>query len=286
MTSSRLKSKRARKGWTPGGPEPAGDRGDPTLRPEQGETLDRLCGNWRIFQLERGHRFSQDDILTAWLAVRCAEGSRLEVRRILDLGTGIGTVGMILAWKYTGATLLGVEVQTVSASLARRSIRYNGIEDRAEIRLGDLRDPDVVTEGPVFDLVTGSPPYIPEGRGVVSRKAQCGPSRFEMHGGVEDYCRAAAGVLADHGLFTVVHDSRQRDRVEAAGTAAGLGIVKEVAVIPREGKDPLFSLFAMRKESTDPGHGERREMVIRDRRGKWTPEYREVRLTIGFPPGY
>jgi hypothetical protein len=29
-------------------------------------TLDILAGDWRIFQLRNGHRFSADDLLTAW----------------------------------------------------------------------------------------------------------------------------------------------------------------------------------------------------------------------------
>jgi hypothetical protein len=33
-------------------------------------TLDILAGDWRIFQLRTGHRFSADDLLTAWTAVR------------------------------------------------------------------------------------------------------------------------------------------------------------------------------------------------------------------------
>ena len=32
-------------------------------------TLDRLTGGWRIYQLRRGHRFSTDDVLTAWTAL-------------------------------------------------------------------------------------------------------------------------------------------------------------------------------------------------------------------------
>jgi tRNA1(Val) A37 N6-methylase TrmN6 len=31
-------------------------------------TLDALAGRWRIYQLRNGHRFSADDLLTAWTA--------------------------------------------------------------------------------------------------------------------------------------------------------------------------------------------------------------------------
>lgn len=50
-------------------------------------TFDILAGAWRIFQLRHGHRFSTDDLLTAWAAVR----ANPEARRLLDLGAGIGS---------------------------------------------------------------------------------------------------------------------------------------------------------------------------------------------------
>jgi tRNA1(Val) A37 N6-methylase TrmN6 len=52
---------------------------------------DSLAGGWRIYQLRRGHRFSADDLLTAWAAVE----ARPEARTLLDLGAGIGSVGLV-----------------------------------------------------------------------------------------------------------------------------------------------------------------------------------------------
>ena len=51
---------------------------------------DCLAGDWKIFQLRRGHRYSTDDLLTAWYAVSaCLEAGRTPVR-VLDLGCGTG----------------------------------------------------------------------------------------------------------------------------------------------------------------------------------------------------
>jgi hypothetical protein len=62
-------------------------------------TLDTLAGDWRIFQLRTGHRFSADDLLTAWAAVR----AKPEALRLLDLGS-VGRCGcnpaLILAAVY------------------------------------------------------------------------------------------------------------------------------------------------------------------------------------------
>ena len=65
------------KGWTRPGPRPPAG-----VEREPGETLDGLCGRWRIFQLEKGNRFSTDDLVTAWYGTTWCPS----VERIADLG--------------------------------------------------------------------------------------------------------------------------------------------------------------------------------------------------------
>jgi site-specific recombinase XerC len=60
--------------------------------------------------------------------------------RWLDLGTGIGSVGLFLAWKFPQARGLGIEVQKLSMAMARRSFMWNDANHRVEIRHGDFRD--------------------------------------------------------------------------------------------------------------------------------------------------
>ena len=57
------------------------------------ETLDAISGWYRILQLKAGHRFSTDDILTAWYGTAwCPRADH-----VLDLGSGIGSVAMTAA---------------------------------------------------------------------------------------------------------------------------------------------------------------------------------------------
>ena len=52
------------KEWAKPGPVPRGARAPVTVPAD--ETFDAISGHFRIFQLRRGHRFSTDDLLTAW----------------------------------------------------------------------------------------------------------------------------------------------------------------------------------------------------------------------------
>ncbi len=268
--------------WTPPGPLPPGHRNDPDLRPGADETLDCLSGHWKIFQLRRGHRYSTDDLLTAWYAVRAFADRGAAPHRILDLGCGTASVGMMLLWRFPGARLVGVEAQAVSAALARRSLRYNGVDTRAEIRHGDLREPDVLRPDERFDLVTATPPYLAQGEGRRSPAPQKGPCRFEERGGVRDYLRVAAAHLEPGGTAVWVHATRHRDRNVEAARASGLGEIAVRPVVFREGKPSLISLFRAVRGGR-PGLRDEPALVVRGADGNWSDAFRRVRQEMGFP---
>jgi tRNA1(Val) A37 N6-methylase TrmN6 len=266
-------------GWLPPGPPPAASP-DPALAPRAGEDLCYLAGDWRILQQIAGHRWSLDDLVTAWVAARVA-GARPPAR-FADLGCGIGTVLMLVAWRYPDARGIGVEAQGTSVDLARRSLAWNGAADRCEVRLGDFRDPAIVPEHDAFDLVTGTPPYLTPGHATASARAQCGPCHFEERGGVEAYCAAAARVLAAGGSFVMCAAALQDERVVAGAAAAGLAIATHLRVIPRAGKAGLFAVYEMCHRG-EPRPSTKAELVVRDRRGQWTPAFAALRTAMGMP---
>lgn len=293
------------KGWAKPGPIPPGvgapasssvlrartpkageDAGAP-LAVEPHETLDAISGHFRLFQLRDGHRFSTDDILTAWYGTSWCPTARA----VLDLGSGIGTVGMICAWRLPGARFVTIEAQNESVALAKKSARYNGLEARYEIREGDFRGEDILRAEEKFDLVTGSPPYWPLSDGVQSEHPQKIACRFELRGTVKDYCSTAAKHLAPGGFFACVfpHEPAQLARVEAGARAAGLIIVRRRPVVFREGDPALVALFGMMRAEDLPDWFRSQtwtepELTIRTRDGKIHPEYSAVKLAIGFPP--
>ena len=73
-------------GWIAPGPQPAGAQGRPELEPEDDEDLCFLTGDWRLFQKQVGHRWSLDDLVTAWIATRRLDPA--QALHALDLGNG------------------------------------------------------------------------------------------------------------------------------------------------------------------------------------------------------
>lgn len=273
------------KGWAKPGPIPPGLASGMVAEPQ--ETLDAISGYFRLFQLRDGHRFSTDDILTAWYGTSWCPTARTA----LDLGSGIGTVGMICAWRLPGARFVTVEAQAESVALARKSAQYNGLVGRYEIRHGDFREAAIIHADEKFDLITGSPPYFPPGTGVESEHPQKLACRFELRGTVADYCATAARHLALGGFFACVFPTEpaQLARVKEGARNAGLVIVRRRPVVFREGEPPLVALFGLMRVTDLPGwfRGQtwvEPDLIIRTRDGKIHPEYSAVKLAIGFPP--
>ena len=272
------------KGWTRPGPVPPGGPS-----PEADETLDGLCGRWRIFQKAKGHRFSVDDLLAAWYGTTWCP----RPERIADLGSGIGSVGLLAAWRCPGATLHTVEAQAQSAALARKSAAYNGLGDRYIIHEGDLRDPAVLAGEAPFDLVLGTPPYWPEGSRVPAAHPQAVPARLEVRGTIADYAHAAARILAPGGLFACVFPNDQRDRALAALREADLLCLHRREVVFKAGEPYGLDLFAATRRQDLPEAFETRAecpeveppILIRRADGSVAPSIARIRLAVGFPPG-
>ncbi|GAB4198772.1 MAG: methyltransferase [Sandaracinaceae bacterium] len=252
-------------------------------RTDDPRTDDAITADYRVFQRARGHRYAIDDVLTAWLAATRAP----RATRILDLGTGIGSVAIMLAWKLREARLVTVEAQAISLALHRENVARNGLAARIAVHEGDFRDEVVraalAAHGP-FDLVTGTPPYFPPERALPSPDAQRTHARLEMRGGVEAYLETAARLVALGGVVVVCADAQRPERV--LDTAPRLGLVPEHAleVAPREGKPALFSVWTLRRgDEIGPAQALVREAwAARDAHGARAPRQREIRRFFGL----
>ena len=236
------------KGWTSPGPDPLGD----PLPLVGCEELCSLTGRWKILQKTDSHRYSTDDVCTAWVASRVVRsvfpGGRIACA---DIGCGIGSVLLMSAWLFPEALCcVGVEAQPSRLALAQRSISFNlGASAQlcsgstpttppscrivAAIQ-GDLRDPAVlhalreVKGGGEFHLVTGTPPYFKTASGGTPPHEESARCLFEYRGGVEAYLSSAAALLAPGGVFCCCQTSLELSRTYAAALEVGLKIIGRV----------------------------------------------------------
>lgn len=239
------------------------------------ETVDLLAGDWKIVQLARGHRWATDDLVTAWTARGAAPGAR----RLLDLGCGVGSIGLLaLMFAPPDARLVSVEVQGVSVALLRKTLALNGLEQRVEVVHRDLRELDCAERQ--FELITANPPYLPPDSATASPHPQRAAARLELHGDVFDYCAVAARALAPDGRFVFCHAARD-DRPEQAVARAGLRVLARRDVVFRAGQPPLIAVF------TCAHTGERADappLLVRGADGAWTAEHLAIRRAMKIDP--
>ena len=99
------------------------------------ERLDDLqIKGYEIIQSPGRFCFGMDAVLlSAFARVKKNE-------KALDLGTGTGILPILLEAKYPGLHYTGLEIQEESADMARRSVSYNGLEERIDIVTGDIKE--------------------------------------------------------------------------------------------------------------------------------------------------
>jgi release factor glutamine methyltransferase len=127
-------------------------------------------------------------------------------RRILDLGTGPGTLLLAALDEWPRATGLGVDFSPNALEYARRNATRLGLADRAQFHLGDWAEG---IDEP-FDLVLANPPYV-------ARDAVLGA-------GVAEHEPAEALFAGDDGLDAYRRLGPQLGRLIGAGGLAAIEI--------------------------------------------------------------
>ncbi len=167
--------------------------------PHHSETLDILRKwNLKIIQGARGYRFSIDSLILASLAHPPHRG------RILDLGTGCGIVGLILARSHPGITVTGVEIQAQLAQRARKNVALNDMEERMEILEGSYAHIEDLVAEASFQYVITNPPYRRVGTGRLNPQEEKAIARHEMHGGLDALLRATHYALVPKGKLGII----------------------------------------------------------------------------------
>jgi tRNA1(Val) A37 N6-methylase TrmN6 len=235
-----------------------------------------LTRRFTLWQRVRGHRSGSDDVICAYAARTAAP----RARAILDLGAGQGSVTLMLAGASPDATLVAVEAQEVSHRLLERNIADNALGARIVAVHGDLRSVDFGERR--FDLVTGIPPYVTPGHGTPPRDAQRAAARFELRGGVEAYCAAAARWLVPDGRAVFLMNGGQAERLRRAGAEAGLSPEKRLAVRPHPGAAPRFVVYTFVRAPLAQRPVES-TLTMRDAHGHWSEAFALARCMLDLP---
>lgn len=167
-------------------------------------TIDSLFnGQLQVKQERRGYRYSIDAVILAYYA------GKVRGDRIADLGTGCGIIPLILGLREPTRHIVGIEIQEALADIAAENVIDNGMADRIQILLGDIKIITTAdTEGPV-DLVLSNPPFFPADEGRINPNLQRAVARHELQVTITDIVAAAWRLLQDKGRFLSIFQTER-----------------------------------------------------------------------------
>lgn len=191
-----------------------------------------LGGKVKLRQPNKGHRAGLDAVLLAACLPETATGL------VLDIGAGVGTVGLAAAMRAPQIEVVLVERDTGQAEFARQNITLNGLGNRARVCAGDILTAKTRAAAGLSDrmakVILTNPPYYP------SAKVRASPEplkaeAYAMEASLEDWMRACAALLAPKGTLYMVHLASALAEVLAAATSR-FGDVKIMPIYSRAGE--------------------------------------------------
>ncbi len=120
--------------------------------------------------------------------------------KVLDLGSGCGTLGLLLCAKDTHCCVTGIEIDENAHNTALKNISANGLSSRLSSICADLNTvPSFFSPGS-FSICVSNPPYFSAGP-----KSKLPVARREDACSMETLFSSAAWALKYGGSFYLVH---------------------------------------------------------------------------------
>jgi tRNA1(Val) A37 N6-methylase TrmN6 len=185
---------------------------DPSAEPESAANADGLTedrwfgGRLTLVQPRRGHRVGTDAALLVAAAGDARQG------RIVDVGAGVGAVGLALAQRNPLASVDLVEVDPDLAQFAESNAARNGLQARTRVLRLDVLNSRERREAGLAesaDCIVTNPPFFEPGAVRVSPHE--GKARAHVLAGADggatlaDWIQASLAMLAPGGRFVMIH---------------------------------------------------------------------------------
>ena len=190
--------------------------------------------------------------------------------KVLDLGSGCGTLGLLLCAKDTGCHVSGIELSEQAHAMALENIQRNGLDSRMESICADLRSIRKTVPQSSFSVCISNPPYFVGG---ALRPGQEN-ARHETQCSLEDVFTAAAWAVKYGGYFYLVHKPQRLEEMMALSSRLGFACKRLCLLRHSPDTLPDVALLALRKGGK-PGLN-LEEICLRDASGEFSRAYREI----------
>ncbi len=190
--------------------------------------------------------------------------------RVLDLGSGCGTLGLLLCSRDPRCAVTGIELDPSAHEAAKENIRRNQLDTRMESICASLQSVSERFSPGCFDACVSNPPYF--SGGAVSQTL---PGARSTHPCLTaDLMQAAAWALKFGGDLFLVHRPEQLASLISQGAAAGLE-AKRLCLLRHTPGSPVTLILLQLRKGAKPGL-QWEEIFLRNPDGSPTDSYRKI----------
>ena len=163
------------------------------------ERIDDIGGGLQLIQREGLFALGTDAVLLSKFASLYAND------RVIDLGTGTGSIPLLLTLRKKLRYIAALELQPELAELCRRSVELNKLDHLIEVVVGDIRNVSRLFPAESFDLAICNPPYMPVTGSQINARQPVAIARHELCCQLEDVINAFAWLVRFGGKAALVH---------------------------------------------------------------------------------
>ncbi len=190
-----------------------------------------------FYQPQNGYRFNSDSIFLYDFIRSFSPAGRL-----LDVGCGVGVIGLLLARDF-GLRPVLVEKQKMMAEFARKNAEINGIE--AKVQVCDFLDYESDDN---FDFIVSNPPFYHEDV-IQSEDPHLHACRYNTHLPPKPFFAKAKRLLKPRGDLFFCYDASQIAQITGALEDASLTVEHIRFVHPRAQRAAKLVMIHARRDS-------------------------------------
>jgi tRNA1Val (adenine37-N6)-methyltransferase len=235
-------------------------------------TLDSICrGELVLEQPRKGYRFNVDSVILADFVEKAVVPPPEEV---VDLGSGCGVIGLLLARRWPRCRVTLIELQQELADVAHKNAERNALSPRVETLHADLRDLSL-WQARTPDLLVSNPPFFKASSGSLSPCVQLSLAKHEVACTLGDLLFSCAACLAEGRLLALIYPAQRFDELRVGLANHGFWIRQMRRLYPSRDRPCSRVLLLAEKGAEGRGY-EHPPLIVEENPGRYTEEMKRI----------